>query len=84
MRFIDDIHNLWRFWSVRFGLLAGACATTLGAYAAGKAAAPEVVAHVPQWALDMLIYGSMLSSFASVISRGIVQTKLPPRPGDKP
>lgn len=71
-----DIEHFWRFWSVRFGLIAAACASTLAAYAAAKAFGAEVVQHVPQWSLDVLIYGSMAFTFASVVSRGLDQPKL--------
>lgn len=76
IKLTDDIEHFWKFWSVRFGLIAAACASALGAYAAAKAMGVEIVQHVPQWTLDALIYGSMLGTFASVISRGIDQPKL--------
>jgi hypothetical protein len=78
-RWVDDIENFWKFWCVRFGLLATAFGAALAAYAAGKAIGLEVVQHVPQWLLDVLMYGSLVCSFASVISRGLVQDKLAPR-----
>lgn len=80
MKLIDELdgklRNLWKFTSVWFSTFALACGSTLAAYAAGKALGMEVVAHVPQWLLDALIYGSMASSFASIIARGIPQPKL--------
>lgn len=76
MEFIHDLHNFWRFWSVRFGLVAAACSTSLGAYATARAIDPTVVAGIPQWALTALTVGSMAGIFASILARGVKQSKL--------
>jgi hypothetical protein len=76
LEIVDDIEHFWSFWSVRFGSIAAACASALGAYAGAKAFGFEVVAHVPQWLLAALVYGSMAGSFGAVISRRYVQPGL--------
>jgi hypothetical protein len=76
MKLIADIEHFWRFWSVRWHLVAGACTGTLAVYASAKAFGAEVVKHVPQWTLDVLIYGALVCTFAGVLSRGLDQPKL--------
>lgn len=76
LELVEDIEHFWSFWSVRFGALAGACASALGAYATAKAFGVEVVSHVPQWVLAALTYGSMGFSFLAMASRRYVQPGL--------
>lgn len=83
MRLADDVEHFWRFWSVRLGLLSGACSAAAGAYAACNALAPKLVEGVPQWTLTALVLGAMVFAFAGVIARGIDQPKLRPDPTDQ-
>lgn len=86
LRLIDDIDGsllkLWRFWSVRFGILAGACSAAVASYEGFKALDPMLVRHVPEWIVGMLAAGAVGFTFASVVSRGIDQPKLRQPPAD--
>lgn len=73
---VDDIENFWKFWSVRFGLLAGACCAGMAAYATARNFDPVFVAHFPVWITDALAYGSVVFGVAAFISRGIDQPSL--------
>lgn len=75
-----DIENFWKFWSVRLGLIAGACCAGMAAYAAAKTLDPLFVAHFPQWTLDVLSYGSVVFGVAAFIARGIDQPNLRNKP----
>lgn len=80
MKLIDDIDGnllgLWKFWSVRLGVLAAACTAALTTYAGFKVIDPAIVAWVPTWVLGALAGGGMLFSAAGVVARGIPQPKL--------
>lgn len=80
---VDDIEHFWAFWSVRFGLIAAACASALGAYVGAKACGIEAVVFVPPWLLAVLTYGSMAGSFGAVLSRRYTQPGLK-RPDECP
>lgn len=83
MKLIDDFEHFWKFWSVRFGVLATACTTSLGAYSAGKALDPSFTAALPDWVPSALIAGAAIFSGAAVIARGVDQPKLRPDDTDK-
>lgn len=73
---IPDIENFWRFASIRFGLVAGACCAGMAAYAAARGFDPRFVVHFPQWLLDLLAYGSVAFGIAAFVARGIDQPAL--------
>jgi len=73
---IDDIHNYWKFWSVRWGVLAAGCTNATVAYAAADKLDPALVAGIPHWVTAVFVVGAMVFSYASVISRGLKQDKL--------
>jgi hypothetical protein len=77
MNLIDEldgkIHKLWRFWSVRWGLISAACSGTVAAYAGFKQIDPALVAYVPQWTMSACSAGAVASTFASIIARGLKQ-----------
>lgn len=80
MNLIDDFDKFWRFWSVRFGVLAAACGAGATSYAGAKALDPALVAGIPQWLLTACVTGSMLFSVGSVLARALKQTwpQIPP------
>lgn len=80
LNLIADVENFWKFWSVRLGVVAGACCAGMAAYAAAKALDPAFVLHFPQWLLDVLAYGSVVFGTAAFIARGIDQPKLRNKP----
>lgn len=88
MNLIPEIEGnmlkLWRFWSVKFGVISGACSATVGVYEGFKAVDSSIVRHVPEQVIGILVAGAVLFTFASVISRGIDQPKLrcPPEADD--
>lgn len=76
MRKTKDIKYFWKFWSVRFGLLAATFAAMATAYGASLAISPALVAGIPGWVGVGLTLGAMLCSGASVFARGIAQDDL--------
>lgn len=76
----QDVENFWKFWSVRLGIIAGACCAGMAAYAAAKSFDPRFVEHFPQWILDMLAYGSVVFGTAAFIARGVDQPNLRNKP----
>lgn len=73
---VVDIEDFWKFWSVRIGLLAGACCVGMAAYATARNFDPVFVAHFPTWIIDALSYGSVIFGVAAFIARGIDQPNL--------
>lgn len=73
---IPDIHNYWKFWSVRWGLLAAASASATAAYAAADTLDHALIVGIPHWVPSAFVMGTMIFSYASVISRGLKQDKL--------
>jgi hypothetical protein len=86
MKLIDDIDGslvkLWKFWSVRWGIVSGACSGTVAAYEGFKAMDPALVRWVPEQAIGVLVLAAVLCTFASILSRGIPQPKLREPQGD--
>lgn len=85
MKLIDDIDGsllkLWKFWSVRWGVISGACSGTVAAYEGFKAMDAALVRWVPEQIIGVLVLAAVLSTFASIISRGVDQPKLREPPG---
>lgn len=73
---VSDIENFWKFWSVRLGVLAGACCAGMAAYATARNFDPVFVAHFPGWIINTLSYGSVVFGVAAFIARGIDQPSL--------
>lgn len=84
MKFVADIHNWHRWWSVRFGMASGACTAAATAYAAFSNMAPKLVEGVPQSILTVLTVGAMAFGAAGFVARFIQQTNLPPAPPKAP
>lgn len=86
MNLIDDIdgklRNLWKFWCVRWNVIAAACSGTVAAYEGFKAMDPVLVRWVPEQAIGVLVLAAVLCTFASILSRGIPQPKLREPKGD--
>ncbi len=80
MKLIDDIDGnllkLWKFWSVRWGVVSGACSGTVAAYEGFKAMDASLVRWVPEQVIGVLVLAAVLCTFASILSRGIPQPKL--------
>jgi len=80
MKLIDELDgklsNLWKFWSVRFNVVAGACSATVAVYEGFKAVDPELVKHIPVWPIVALALGAIWCTFTSIIVRGIPQPSL--------
>lgn len=80
MKLIDELDgkltNLWKFWSVRFNLLAGACSATVAVYEGFKAVDPDLVKHIPVWPIVALALGAIWCTFTSIIVRGVTQPNL--------
>lgn len=73
MKLVDDIQHFWKWWSVRFGLIASAFAGTVAAYALLPA---DMLPEIPAWAKQVLAAGTLGFTFLSVLSRGVDQPKL--------
>ena len=71
-----DIHNFWKWWSVKLGMLSASLSAAATAYGAIYVLAPDLVAGVPRWVGVGITGGAMFSAFASVWTRGVVQPKL--------
>lgn len=67
------LHKLWKFWSVRLGVISAACSATVAAYAGFKAIDPTFVRWVPEWTMSACSAGAVAFTFASIIARGIYQ-----------
>jgi hypothetical protein len=67
------IHKLWKFWSVRLGVVSAACSATVAAYAGFKSIDPLLVKWVPEWTMSACSAGAVAFTFASIIARGIYQ-----------
>lgn len=78
MKLVPDAHNWHRWWSVRLGLLSGACFAAAKAYTALNAMAPQLVAGVPQWILTGLTVTAMGLGAAGFMARFVDQPSLPP------
>lgn len=86
MKLIDELDGklvkLWKFWSVRWGVISGACSGAVAAYEGFKAMDASLVRWVPEQAIGVLVLAAVLSTFASIVSRGVDQPKLREPPGD--
>ncbi|TPG50681.1 hypothetical protein EAH75_04375 [Rhodanobacter glycinis] len=80
MKLIDELDGkllkLWKFWSVRWGVISGACSGAVAAYEGFKAMDAALVRWVPEQAVGVLVLAAVLCTFASILSRGIPQPKL--------
>jgi len=86
MNLIDELDGkllkLWQFWSVRWGIVSGACSGTVAAYEGFKAMDAALVRWVPEQIIGILVLAAVISTFASILSRGIPQPKLREPKGD--
>lgn len=73
---VSDIHNFWKWWSVRLGILSGALSATASAYGAMLLISPTIVADIPKPILTGLAVSAMVTAFLSVWARGVVQPGL--------
>lgn len=73
MKLVDDINDFWKWWSVRFGVIAAAFAATVAAYALLP---PDMLPAIPAWAKQVLAAGTLGFTFLSVLSRGVDQPSL--------
>lgn len=77
MKLVPDIRDWHRWWSVRFGMMSGACFAAAKAYTALNTMAPQLVAGVPQWILTGLTTAAMGLAAGGFIARFIDQTPSP-------
>lgn len=88
MKLINELDGkllkLWQFWSIRWGVVSGACSGTVAAYEGFKAMDATLVRWVPEQIIGVLVLAAVLCTFASIISRGVDQPKLrePPASDD--
>lgn len=80
MKLVDDAHLFWKWWSVRFGVLALAFGGTALAYSQLPA---DILPVLPTWAKQVIGCGSVGFTFLSLLSRGIDQPKLRPDNSDQ-
>jgi hypothetical protein len=73
MKPVDDIQHFWKWWSVRFGVLAAAFAGTAAAYALLPS---DMLPSIPAWAKQIIAAGTLGFTFLSLLSRGVDQPKL--------
>jgi len=80
MNLIDELDgrlvNLWKFSSVWFSTVSGACSAAVAAYEGFKTVDPASVRWVPEQIIGMLVSAAVLFTFASIIARGVPQPKL--------
>jgi hypothetical protein len=67
------ITNLWKFWSVRWGMVSATCSATVGVYEGFKAIDPAIVKDIPVWLISAFAAGAVLFTFSSMLMRGIKQ-----------
>jgi len=74
LNLVPDIHNFWRWWSVRLALLS----SILTAVALAYASLPyDWVYGIPAWIKTALGTGALLSALGSACARAVLQPKLP-------
>lgn len=80
MKLIDELDgklsNLWKFWSVRFNVVAGACSATVAVYEGFKSVDADLVKLIPAWPIVVLAVGAIWCTFVSIIVRGVPQPNL--------
>lgn len=80
MKLIDELDgrllNLWKFSSVWFSTVSGACSGAVAAYEGFKAVDPASVRWVPEQVIGSLVLIAVVFTFASIIARGVPQPKL--------
>ena len=72
----SDAKNFWRLWSVQLAALSAGLSAAAVAYGATAAISPALVAAIPEWVGIVLTGGAMLTAFASMYTRTILQPKL--------
>jgi hypothetical protein len=73
MKLVADIRDWHKWWSVRLGILSGACFAAAKAYTALNTMAPQLVAGVPQWILTGLTTAAMGLAAGGFIARFVDQ-----------
>lgn len=72
----SDAKNFWKLWSVQLAALSAGLSAAAVAYGATAAISPALVVGIPQWVGVVLTGGAMLTAFASMYTRTILQPKL--------
>lgn len=71
-----DSKYFWRLWSVQLSALSAGLSAAAVAYGATAAISPALVAAIPEWVGVMLTGGAMLTAFASMYTRRLLQPSL--------